>query len=592
MRKFPNRWPGLALASLLAAGTALAQTTAGSGVEIVLPVVAQTASFVSEVTVFNPTGAVVAIDVSYFDAQNLASAGPKPCATLVVPASRSVQFTPGIQCMLGPGSHFGLLVLAEQTASQAFYAYNRTQNPAGAGFSIEGFPRGNFSDQVAHATGLRRQAAAPGYQTNCFAATLADPVDYEVRLFDDATGTQVGSTIAGSLGAYQQLRYLDVFAIAAAPAVDYANIRAQFNKVNAGTQKLIGFCTVQDNTSFGADFRIAKSFGAPGTVTQIDTGPGLAGGPIATTGTVTLAATNLLPTTACAANSVPQWSGSAWNCATAGAGTVTSVATGSGLTGGPITSTGTIAIATGGITAAMLAGNGCAANQILKYTGSAWACAADATAAGTVTSVATGTGLTGGPITASGTVSIANLGVGNTQLADNAVATAKILDANVTKAKLSATGGTNGQVLTTDGTNLVWQTVPAIQRFSGLVASIPVAAGFQFAGATGAVTIAAGSSRRVTVNARAALGLAANGPQAANVGVCYQNTIGPGPVTLLGGTSSAGQVTTLRQWVSASDTALLAPGTYNLGLCVQNAAGPDPVSNNDYVIGWTMVTPL
>jgi hypothetical protein len=65
---------------------------------------------------------------------------------------------------------------------------------------------------------------------------------------------------------------------------------------------------------------------------------------------------------------------------------VTSVATGSGLTGGPITSTGTIALAAGGVatmhladgavTAAKLAQNGCTSGQVLKWSGSAWVCGA------------------------------------------------------------------------------------------------------------------------------------------------------------------------------------------------------------------------
>ena len=56
---------------------------------------------------------------------------------------------------------------------------------------------------------------------------------------------------------------------------------------------------------------------------------------------------------------------------------------------------------------------------------------------GTVTSVGSGTGLTGGPITGSGTLSIDNGGVDTLQLADNAVTTAKITDSNVTAAKVN-----------------------------------------------------------------------------------------------------------------------------------------------------------
>jgi len=77
-----------------------------------------------------------------------------------------------------------------------------------------------------------------------------------------------------------------------------------------------------------------------------------------------------------------------------GAGTLSGVTTaiGSGLTGGGTSGTLTLSLT-----------KACAANQVLQYNGSAWACAAS----GTVTSVATGAGLTGGPITGSGTLSIA-----------------------------------------------------------------------------------------------------------------------------------------------------------------------------------------
>jgi len=114
-----------------------------------------------------------------------------------------------------------------------------------------------------------------------------------------------------------------------------------------------------------------------------------------------------------------------------GTGTVTSVGSGAGLTGGPITSSGSLSIATGGVTNAMLAhssltvaanspltGGGavslggstslglktCAASQILEFTGGAWTCVN--IPSGTVTSVGSGLGLTGGPITGSGTLAI------------------------------------------------------------------------------------------------------------------------------------------------------------------------------------------
>jgi len=157
--------------------------------------------------------------------------------------------------------------------------------------------------------------------------------------------------------------------------------------------------------------------GGTGTITGVTAGAGLVGG--GTSGNVTL---SMIKT--CASGQVLQWNGTAWICANSGTGTVTNVSSGTGLTGGPITSTGTLSIANAGVSNAMLqnpsltlsAGSGltgggsvslggattlglltsCASGQILKWSGSAWACAADANSGGTITGVTAGTDLTGG----------------------------------------------------------------------------------------------------------------------------------------------------------------------------------------------------
>jgi hypothetical protein len=130
-----------------------------------------------------------------------------------------------------------------------------------------------------------------------------------------------------------------------------------------------------------------------------------------------------------------------------GTGTITGITTasGSGLSGGGTSGTLSLKVPAAGVTNAMLQNSkvtlnastaggltvpgamtlgstytiglkACSANQVLQYSGTTWACKTLGTGTGTVTSVGSGAGLTGGPITTSGTLSIASAGVTNTML--------------------------------------------------------------------------------------------------------------------------------------------------------------------------------
>ena len=126
------------------------------------------------------------------------------------------------------------------------------------------------------------------------------------------------------------------------------------------------------------------------------------------------------------ANGVASWADPAGG---GGSGTVTSITAGSGLSGGTITDTGTIAIADSGVTTAKLftpvgvrrivatdasTGNSlsplsCSAGQVLKWNDSlGWQCAADSVGTGTVTSVGLSMPamftVTNSPVTTSGTL--------------------------------------------------------------------------------------------------------------------------------------------------------------------------------------------
>jgi hypothetical protein len=98
---------------------------------------------------------------------------------------------------------------------------------------------------------------------------------------------------------------------------------------------------------------------------------------------------------------------------TSGGGSVTSIVAGTGLTGGTITTAGTIGIASTGVT---IGGYGDATHipQItLDTTGRVVSATNVAISAGSVTSIVAGSGLTGGTITAAGTIAVGTLTYAN-----------------------------------------------------------------------------------------------------------------------------------------------------------------------------------
>ena len=246
-------------------GPAFAQID-GAATQIIIPIVASTASFATELQIRDTSGLAHGVAVKFYEGATSATPGPKTCTTQMLAAWETRTVTLASICPLTAGGHFGFVILTDASPGRdkLFYGYSRTSNPQGIGFSVEGFPIGHLGggDPWSEVPGVKRKAAtpsSPAFQTNCFVAALDDPVDYSINIW--AGGPHA---VTGSLEPFQMHRYLDIHAAAGAPAGDYDNTPVDFNKTTPSQfpNTLIAFCTVQDNTSFGADFRIAKNWNA------------------------------------------------------------------------------------------------------------------------------------------------------------------------------------------------------------------------------------------------------------------------------------------------------------------------------------------
>ncbi len=184
-----------------------------------------------------------------------------------------------------------------------------------------------------------------------------------------------------------------------------------------------------------------------------------------------------------------------------GQGTVTSVATGAGLTGGPITNSGTISIPSAGVTNAMLAnssvtvkaGTGLSGGGTVALGGTV---TLTSTALGTITGVTAGAGLTGGGTT--GNVSLSLLQTCSTGQVLAWSGTAWVCSS--VGSGLAGSGTTNGIAYFSGATTLASTAVPTNgQILIGSTGKTPVL-GTLTAGANVTITNAAG---KITIASKA-----------------------------------------------------------------------------------------
>jgi hypothetical protein len=264
---------GLA-ACLLVHAPARAQTTDAHHAIQVFPLIVDNASFVAKLVFRNPGTESIQIKSRFHPAEGTSQTTPLDCDTVYLSAEEAKSYTLRTLCPTLPaGTQFGFLYTWNggqvSGANNPYSGFSRVQNPQGIGFSVEAFPAQAFSAARTVVTGLRRSAATattPAYQTNCFLGLLSEvtpesvpvatTVSYALRESNSDIG--VGQVV---LTPGKMVRILDIFAAAGVTPGDYDDIVAVFDESGEGEPGVVTYCTVQDNTSYGADFRIGKQSG-------------------------------------------------------------------------------------------------------------------------------------------------------------------------------------------------------------------------------------------------------------------------------------------------------------------------------------------
>jgi hypothetical protein len=122
---------------------------------------------------------------------------------------------------------------------------------------------------------------------------------------------------------------------------------------------------------------------------------------------------------------------------------------------------GTDKLADGAVTVKKMSSNSCVSGQILKYNGTAWACAADSDGGDSAfgdsidSSEITDGAIVNADINASAAIAYSKLNLGSSissaDIVDTTIATADLANGSVTVAKMSSNSCTSGQVLKYDG---------------------------------------------------------------------------------------------------------------------------------------------
>jgi len=262
--------------AMIPTGRAVAQVD-GAGTSLIIPLVSSSPSFTSEIYLSDQSGAGHSVSMKFYEA--VTSPGGQhiwTCSPIPLAAFQTKTVTLAGQCaaagLSAAVSHHGFVILDDLSVNkkQLFTASSRQFNPKKSGFTIEGYPIGHVGggDSFSEVSGVKRVTGSladpfnPPIQTNCFAATLDDPVTFSISI--DVGTHDVTDPTTDTLGPFQMRRFLDIYSLAGAAPGDYQNTTVTFVKTDPNQWKntLIAFCTVQDNIQSGADFRLSKNLNA------------------------------------------------------------------------------------------------------------------------------------------------------------------------------------------------------------------------------------------------------------------------------------------------------------------------------------------
>jgi hypothetical protein len=259
-------------------------------------------------------------------------------------------------------------------ASSFFVSHSGTgtlSNAVGMNSGVQNLGAGTMSNTYGISSGVFNRST--GKITNGYGVYVDAPANSGGGIFQNYTGLYIASptAVTGAYGLYSA-GGKNYFAgnVGIATTTPGANL-----EVN-GTAKFDGLVTFKSGQTFPIP--------AAGVTDAMLANPYSGIGTCATGKVVSALTRNAAPT-----------------CLTMSTGTVTSVASGSGLTGGPITGSGTLSIPTAGVTDAMLAssysGTGtCAVGQVVTGLTRNGAPTCATANIGTITGVSPGAGLLGG----------------------------------------------------------------------------------------------------------------------------------------------------------------------------------------------------